>query len=151
MHIDTRFHVFQCNINNLQTHLYIYIYIYMCVCVCVCVCVRVCEFFSFFAVDPKREKSYNFKMNRSTQRFVFFKELFCSYTRVCFQLVAFVREHMWLKAIWIGHPMRLKLNLPEWIWVLLGAAFIWTCVIYVLWRKQRAGNILVCKNEIANS
>ena len=35
--------------------------------------------------------------------------LFRSYIRVCFQLVVFVREHMWRKAIWMGQPMRLKL------------------------------------------
>ena len=39
-------------------------------------------------------------MNMYTKRFVFFKNyLFRSYIRVCFQLVAFVREHMWYKAI----------------------------------------------------
>ena len=39
-------------------------------------------------------------MNWSTKRFVFFKNyLIRSYIRTCFQLVAFVREHMWHKAI----------------------------------------------------
>ena len=34
-------------------------------------------------------------MNRSTKRFTFFKSyLFRSYTRVCFQLVTFVREYL---------------------------------------------------------
>ena len=47
-----------------------------------------------------------FKMNRSTKRFVFFKNyLFCSYICVCFQLVAFIREHMWHKVMWIRHSM----------------------------------------------
>ena len=42
----------------------------------------------FLFVGPKREKSKYFKMNRSTEKFIFFKELFCFYIRVCFQFVA---------------------------------------------------------------
>ena len=40
-------------------------------------------------------------MNRSTKRFVFLRiiYLFYSYIRVCFQLIAFVRELMWHKAM----------------------------------------------------
>ena len=36
--------------------------------------------------------------------------LFC-YIYVCFQLVAFVREHMWHKAFLMGYSMRLELTL----------------------------------------
>ena len=32
------------------------------------------------------------------------------HTCVCFQLVAFVREHMWLKALLMGYSMRLELT-----------------------------------------
>ena len=52
-------------------------------------------------------------MRRSTKRFVFFLGfvyLFCSYICVCFQLVAFIREHIWLKALLIGYSMRLELT-----------------------------------------
>ena len=51
----------------------------MCVCVCVCVCAcvraRMCasknDFFSFSCLSKER-KIKNFKMNRSTNRFLFF-------------------------------------------------------------------------------
>ena len=33
------------------------------------------------------------------------------YICVCFQLVAFVREHIWLMALLMGYSMRLKLTL----------------------------------------
>ena len=36
--------------------------------------------------------------------------LFRSYICVHFQLVAFVREHMWHKTIWLGHLMKLDLT-----------------------------------------
>ena len=81
-----------------HTHTHIYIYIYE-------------KFFLLFVVGPKKEKSKYIKINKSTNRFVFSKNyLFCSCIHVCFQPVAFVREHMWHKAIWIGDPMRLKLS-----------------------------------------
>ena len=59
----------------------------MCICVCVCVCVCVCKDFSssFFVVCPKREKS-NFFSN--------VLRIICSYIRVRFHLVAFVRKHV---------------------------------------------------------
>ena len=37
--------------------------------------------------------------------------LFCSDIRVCFQLVAFVRENIWYKALLMGYSMRLELTL----------------------------------------
>ena len=50
-------------------------------------------------------------MSRSTKRFVFFRiNLFCSYIRVCFQLVAFVREHIWQKPLLIEYSVRLELT-----------------------------------------
>ena len=74
------------------------------VCVCVCVCVIFCCY--CWSKDSKY-----FKMNMSIKRFVFLKNhLFCSYIRLCFQLVAFAREHMWHKAIWMGHAIRLELS-----------------------------------------
>ena len=50
-----------------------------------------------------------FKIGRSTKRFVFFLfiYLFCSYLRVCSQLVAFVREHICHKVLLMGYSMRL--------------------------------------------
>ena len=49
-------------------------------------------------------------MSRSMKRFVFFRiYLFCSYIHVCFQLDAFVREHVWHKALLMGYSMRLEL------------------------------------------
>ena len=51
-------------------------------------------------------------MIRSTRRFVFFSlgfiYLFCSYIHVCFQLVAFIREHIWHKALLMGLSMGLE-------------------------------------------
>ena len=54
-----------------------------------------------------------FKIGRSTKRFVFFEiiYLFCSYIHVCFQLVAFFREHIWHKALLMGYSMKLELTL----------------------------------------
>ena len=54
-------------------------------------------------------------MGRSTKRFVFLNLfilfLHTCYICVCFQLVAFVRVHMWHKALLIGYSMRLELTL----------------------------------------
>ena len=52
------------------------------------------------------------QMNRSMKRFVFLRiiHLFCSYICVCFQLVAFIREHMWHKAMCMGYLMKPKLK-----------------------------------------
>ena len=56
-----------------------------------------------------------FKIGQSMKRFVFWNLfiLFLQkcYIYVCFQLVAFVREHMWHKAILMGYSMRLELTL----------------------------------------
>ena len=37
--------------------------------------------------------------------------LYTCYICVCFQLVAFVREHMWYMALLMGYSMRLELTL----------------------------------------
>ena len=53
-------------------------------------------------------------MSRPTKRFVFFLGfiyLFRSYIRVYFQFVAFVKEHIWYKALLMGYSMRLELTL----------------------------------------
>ena len=42
-------------------------------------------------------------------RFVFFKFIYFVLICVCFQLVAFVREHIWHKALLMGYSMRLEL------------------------------------------
>ena len=95
-------------------------------------------------------------MNRSTKRFAFFWELLISFLHKCmFPAVVFVREHMWHKAMWMGHPMRLKLTLEgllvKHMWhkaTWIGAPFIWHCITYVHWWKQK---LEACKNEINNS
>ena len=64
----------------------------MCVCVCVCVCKK-----SFFD-GPNREKRIKyFKMNRITQRFIFFKELFRSYIRARLSVSAVGRVYIILQ------------------------------------------------------
>ena len=73
---------------------------------CVCVSVK-----KIFFVGPKREKVNISKWIGPLRDFYFFKNYsFRFYICVCFQLVAFVREHMWHKAIWMEHPVRLKLT-----------------------------------------
>ena len=57
-----------------------------------------------------------FKIRSSTKRFVFIYNLFIlflhtCYISVCFQLVAFVREHIWHKALLMRYSMRLDLTL----------------------------------------
>ena len=48
-----------------------------------------------------------------TKRFVFFEFIYLFilflYFHVCFQLVAFVREHIWHKALLMGYSVRLEL------------------------------------------
>ena len=52
------------------------------------------------------------KIGRSTKRFVIFEFIysFSSNIRVCFQFVAFVREHIWHKALLMGYSMKLELT-----------------------------------------
>ena len=90
-------------------HFHIYIYIYIYVCVCVCVCVRVCMqcvyficnyIYTFHTHTDTHTYIYiciniyvYFKINWSTKRFLSFKNyLFRSYIRICFQLIAYLRE-----------------------------------------------------------
>ena len=48
-------------------------------------------FFFYFCLSKEKKIT----MNRSTKRRIFFnKYLFHSYIHICFQLVAFVREHL---------------------------------------------------------
>ena len=50
-------------------------------------------------------------MSRSMKRFVFLRiYLFCSYIRVCFQLVAFIREHIWHKVLLMEYSTRHELT-----------------------------------------
>ena len=79
--------------------LYIYIYI--------------CEFFFFFVVGPKREKSKNFKMNRFNERFVFFKNyLFPSYIHLCFHTSKF--EFHWVLHSYSLEPHMSSDNSNSW-------------------------------------
>ena len=76
-------------------------------CVCVCVCKKNCR-------RSKERKNY-FKMSRSTKRFEFFQRFFFiysfrSYIRVCFQFVAFVREHIQHKALLMEYQPKRKNN-----------------------------------------
>ena len=65
----------------METYIMILVYIYMCVCVCVCVCVHknMCVYIHIhkktFRCRFKEKKKY-FKMNRSTQRSVFFLKIY---------------------------------------------------------------------------
>ena len=65
-----------------------------------CVCVCVCMFF---------------RIGKSTKRLVFFNLfilfLHTCYICVCFQLFAFVREHIRHKALLMGYSVRLELTL----------------------------------------
>ena len=77
-----------------------------------------------------------FKIRRSTKRFLFFKFIYfvltyMLYVYVCFQLVAFIGEHMWHKALLMGYSMRLELTLVSslndlWLvrWVYIGLLFL---------------------------
>ena len=52
-----------------------------------------------------------FKMCRSTKRFVSFLRLiyfFRSNVHVCFQLVPFVREHIWHNTLLMGYSMKVE-------------------------------------------
>ena len=51
-------------------------------------------------------------MRRSTKRLVFLEFIyFVHYIYVCFQLVAFIREHVWYKAFLMWYSRRLELTL----------------------------------------
>ena len=51
------------------------------------------------------------KMGRSTKRFEFFSiYLFISFLHICFQLDAFVTEHIWHKTLLMGYSMRFELT-----------------------------------------
>ena len=59
-------------------------------------------------------------MNRSTKISLFFKELFHSYMRVCFQLDAIVREHLVIYLVFCldvaqshmnVHPLKLEFHI----------------------------------------
>ena len=54
-----------------------------------------------------------------------FKDLsiYFVFTYVCFQLVTFVREHMWHKAMWMGYSITLELTL---VWMVL--RFVWVYI-----------------------
>ena len=54
------------------------------------------------------------KMSWYTKRIVFFRiYLFCFYICVCVQLVAFIREHIWHKALLMGYSIRLEFSQSE--------------------------------------
>ena len=74
----------------IYTYIYIYIYIYI--------------YFKYNVCCRSKERiRIYFKIGRSTKRFVFFEFIYfvltyVLYIYVRFQLVAFVREHVWHKA-----------------------------------------------------
>ena len=87
-------------------YIYIYIYIYN---------IYIYIYINDCCRSKERIKIY-FKIGRSTKRFVFFKNLFILFLHTCyicvyFQLVAFVREHIWHKAFLMGYSVRLELIL----------------------------------------
>ena len=66
-----------------------------------------------FCWSKERIRIY-FKIRRSTKGFVCLEFIYFVLTYVlcvCFQLLAFVREYMWHKALLMGYSMRLELNL----------------------------------------
>ena len=82
-----------------HTHIYIHFLIYI-------------YSFKKIVVGPKREEKY-FKIGRSTKRFVFiylFIYLFILFLHSYIRVVASVREHIWLKALLMGHSVRLELT-----------------------------------------
>ena len=81
-----------------------------------------------FRFRSQKRNKY-FKVRRSTKRFIFFQRffLFRSFIHVCFQLVPFFKH--------------------KWIQISLRNPFARLCAVYVLWRKQQAGNIHICKNK----
>ena len=112
---------------HIYISLFLYIYIY------------VKKKFLFSVVGLKREKSKFFKMNRSTKRFEFFKNyLFCSYIHIYYKLVL---TYVYITSLllssenlcdtrpyeWGTQWDSNSLNLHEWVWVSLGAQFIWPC------------------------
>ena len=136
IHIDVP--VFVCAYVCIYIYIYIYIYIHThthmyneTVClwmtnVCVCIYIYI-------------------KMNRSTKWEVFFKKyLFCPCIHACFQLVAFVREHMWHKALWMGYLMRFdECSLVEcfsgfvWVYIKVTPSFPFLeCVYFVCFYPQ---------------
>ena len=106
-------------------------------------------FFPFFVISPKREKK-NISKWICPQRDLYFFEnyLFHSYMHVCFQLVAFVSEHMRHEAIWMGYPMRLKLTcvgLSHWV------LYSYGLVAPMFSDESNKLETYTCKNEINNS
>ena len=66
----------------------------------------------FLCVDPKREKSKYFKISRLHKRFISLKNyLFPSYIRVCFELVAFIREYL---VIFLDFCLDVELGYMNW-------------------------------------
>ena len=80
----------------------------------------------YFVVGPKKDFKY-FKMRRSTKRFVYLEFIysFCFYTSVCFELDAFVKEHVWHKDYLMGYSMRLELTQFS---SLNGFHLFWVCL-----------------------
>ena len=93
---------------------------------------------------PIKDYTIHFTISRSIMRFVFFNSficLFCSYIPVCFQLVAFIREHIWHKALLMVYSMRLELThvavwiIFSWLWVYIEIFlfFLRGCFDILLW------------------
>ena len=90
---------------------------------CVCVCIYIYIYF-FFGVGPKREKIFYFKWIGPQKDLHFFLRFIYFVLTYCFQLVAFLREHLWHKAMWMGYSMRLKLTC---VWMVF--SFVWVYIV----------------------
>ena len=69
-------------------------------------------------IGPRRDLYFS--------RFIY---LLRSYIRVCFQLVAFVREHIWDNVLWIGYSMKLELTRLKFESFSFVYGFIWRSLI----------------------
>ena len=84
------------------------------------------------------------KIRMYTKRFAFFKFIFFLHTcyiyiYICFQLVAFVSEHMWHKALLMDYSMRLELTLVSSLndlWLIRWVSHKRACMHTQLWTYQ---------------
>ena len=89
----------------------------------------------FFRCRSNREKSKYFKMNRSTKRFVFFKELFILFLHMSMFPACCFHQRTYVAQEYVtGEPNETGTHsyLNEWVPVSLGSPFTWLCAAYVL-------------------
>ena len=73
-----------------HTHIYMYVCMYLCMYVCMYVCICKKNIFLFV----QRDESQYFKMNGSTEIYIFLKFIYLVLTYVSSILLAFFREHL---------------------------------------------------------